>query len=315
MRHLVLYLAAFLLTGTPTVAGSYLVAYIATDDDGDAAVENFTFTVTDAVTVDITTAASAIAGGAAVQLQADTDGTNLTHRWSVSPDEGMFTDDSVEDAIWTAPTPDETTSYTLMLRSEDEQNRFSSDSVVIMVRGSSSEAPIVSLTSRNSNQVFGDTWIQVPATVTNPAGNTISYLWTQTGGVTIFNATVASTYFRMPSSTSVNQNVSITLTVTDTVSLEDGAATLSLRVVPIITPTDSLFNRSFSNLDVTPGLAWGEYSQPIVLTNGGVNLIQSDLFEARGNLAIGDDYVQSQPAYVTYLSMNQNGSMQFSLPT
>ena len=116
----------------------------------------------------------------------------------------------------------------------------------------------------------------------------------------------------MPSPTSATQDVSITLTVTDTVTLEVGSATLNLRVVSQITPSSSLFNRDLSQ---TPGLMWGEFSQPIVSANNSVNLIRSDLFEGRGTQAIGADYVQTTPAYVTYLSMNPNGNMQLFLAT
>ena len=293
----------------------HIISYIVDDDDGDTDVTSFMLTVVPAVTVEITTAASTIENGGTIQLNADTSGTSLTHAWSANPDEGAFSSDSAEDPIWTGPTPLNTTHYVLTLRSEDTQSRFASDSVTITVRGSLSDAPTITLPSRTSNLVFGFSWIRVTPTVTNQTGNSISYQWTQTGGVTIFNASVADTYFRMPAPTSAIQDVSITVTVTDTVTLETGAATLNLRVVPQTTPSSSLFNRSTSNLAATPGLMWGEFSQPIVSANNSVNLIRSDLFEARGTQKIGDDYVQTTPAYVTYLSMNPNGNMQLFLAT
>ena len=303
------------MSGTPSVLGESFIGWRVRDADSDAAISQFTLTVTPAVTVDITTAASTIANGGTIQLNADTNGENLTHGWSVSPDEGTFSSDSVEDPTWTGPMPSDTTSYTLTLRSEDDQGRNASDSVTIMVRGSSVQAPTVSLPSRSSNLVFGFSWIRVTPTATNPAGNSLSYQWTQTGGVTIFNASVADTYFRMPGPTSANQDVTIKVTVTDTVNLETGDATLNLRVVSQVTPTSSLFNRSFSDLSQTTGLMWGEFSQPIVSANSSINLIRSDLFEGRGNEKIGDDYMQTNPAYVTYLSLNPNGNMQLFLAT
>ena len=310
-----LTLSGRVASGTPDAVGTHSITYIVDDADGDTATTSFELTVIPAVTVSITTASATIENGGTIQLNADTNGTSLTHAWSANPDEGSFSSDSAEDPIWTGPTPLTTTSYTLTLRSEDNQSRFASDSVTITVRGSSSDAPTVSLPSRSSNLVFGYSWIRVAPTVTNPAGNSLSHQWTQTGGVTIFNAGVANTYFQMPGPTSAIKDVSIKLTVTDTATLETGDATLHLRVVTQIVPTGSLFNRSNSDLSQTSGLMWGEFSQPIVSANSNVNLIRSDLFEARGTQAIGDDYVQTTPAYVTYLSMNTNGEMRLFLAT
>ena len=147
-------------------------------------------------------------------------------------------------------------------------------------------------------------------TIDNPSGNALSYEWTQTGGITLLNTIIANTFARMPSPTLGTNLVTATITVTDTVTEGTSAATITLQVVPQITPSNSLFNRSTGS---TPGLMWIEFSQPFETSAGIVQVIQSDVFEGRGNSEIVSDYVGTSPAYVTYLAFHTNGTLRLYL--
>ena len=221
-----------ILSGTPSATGTTTITYTVTDANDDTATDSFTISVagTD-VSVTIQTLAQTVEGGVVVDLRATATGTNLMNSWEDNPSSGVFGNATLLVTTWTAPTPADDTPYTLTLTVEDDQGNEGVATVVITVRGSTVTTPLITMDTRTDDRVFGGAWIAVIPTISNPSSNPLTYLWTGTGGATIQNPSSASTFLRMPTATTAEQAVSITLTITDDVTMATAEADLDLRVV------------------------------------------------------------------------------------
>ena len=93
-------------------------------------------------------------------------------------------------------------------------------------------APTVTMPARDDNRVFGETRILLAPTIGNPAGNTLSYAWEQTGGASISNPTSSFSYIVFPRATASTQTVTVTLTVRDPVTNANVTGMLRFQVVP-----------------------------------------------------------------------------------
>ena len=98
-----------------------------------------------APSVAIETLDQTVNGGAVIDLAAtatDEDGEIETLLWTA--DGGTFSDDSIEDPAWTAPTGEDVdTEYTLTLTATDDEGRQTSASITITVRASTNEAVLL----------------------------------------------------------------------------------------------------------------------------------------------------------------------------
>ena len=273
--------------------------------------------------VNITTTAQNVDSGSDLTLAAtatDPQNQTLTYAWTTSPiNQGSFDNSSSLNPTWTAPTVTTDTEITLTLTATDTDNNTNSDSVIITVLKTTSTDIVVSLPTRTDNRVFGNTRIYLSPTVTNPVGNTLSYSWTHTGGVSISDITNSSTFVTFGDPPSTITNTTITLRATDTVTSEYGEDSITFRRVPNITPSNSLFNVDLAS---TSGLAWVDFLSPISYSsdtdntiNGSVVVTYSVSTVTRTDEQIKLEYVQTIPAYVTLIWFLGDGQGRIRLST
>ena len=222
-----------------------------TDIDGATASDSVTITVPGVMitvpgtdpTVSIETEDQDVAGDTDLQLQAtsaDSDGTIATYAWAADPAVGTFSDAAVKDATWTAPaatTDDQVVTLTLTVT--DSDGATASDSVTITVPGVMITVPgtdpTVSIETEDQD-VAGDTDLQLQATSADSDGTIATYAWAADPAVGTFSdAAVKDATWTAPAATTDDQEVTLTLMVTD----NDGAtASASVTItVPGVTIT------------------------------------------------------------------------------
>ena len=187
-------------------------------------------------------------------------------------------------------------------------------------------APSVSLTPPADNRVFGSRsatvphWIRVTPTVSYSGSNTLSYTWTQTGGIGFSDAGTRVTHLRMPAETASEQRVTAKLTVTDTTTNRSDSVTLTLRVVAA--PTNkSLFAAAIAAehqqvAGSTTGVRWLNWTQINRHNDGSFSLVDSRFFRSRAGVQLPTSLIVGEStAYVSLIFLDNDGRMQFQLAT
>ena len=135
-------------------------------------------------TVSIQTEEQDVAGGTVLQLQAtsasaDSDGTIASYEWTATL--GTFSDETVEDATWTAPattTTDQSVTLTLTVTDSDEEMATAMASVMITVPS----GPAVSVQTMDQT-VPGGTVVNLLAESRSADVAGATRLWTATPNV------------------------------------------------------------------------------------------------------------------------------------
>ena len=289
------------------------ISYTATDARGRSASDSVILTLLSAANtpgISIDTSPITIDAGSDIDLMATATGAdNATFQWESSPAAGTFSGGGTnENTTWTAPRPLDQTVYTLTITMTVGGNTFT-DEVRITVRAHTGLA--ADLNARASNLVFGGSRIFLDPTIQNPNGNSLSYQWSATGGAQIQSPSSEETFVALPTPSSSNQNVRISLQITDSVANEDFTAHLDLVVVPVISPTDSIFNVPATGR----GVAWLHTGGISRDTAGGASITRSDFPSFRSDLSVDSEYTQTSPAYVTLLHFNHDNAMLLRLDT
>ena len=239
-------------TAPPATATIQVVTLTLTVTASDAAMVEGSASVTITIpgttpTVSIETEDQDVAGGTVLQLQAtsaDSDGTIATYEWAteaVTP--GTFSDATVEDATWTAPTTTtDDQEVTLTLTVTDNGETSASDSVTITVPGTD---PTVSIQTEDKD-VAGGAPIELAA-MSSTTDDVDSFAWTAAPAVGTFSGVAdvvadvvldVTATWTAPAATPVTQVVTLTLTVTDN---DGNTASASVTItVPGTDPTVSI---------------------------------------------------------------------------
>ena len=235
--------ATWTAPGTTAATQVVTLTLTVTDNDGATASASVTITVPSGPTVSIQTVDQAVFGVTVLQLQAtsrDSDGSTVgSYAWTAVPAVGTFSDAAVEDATWTAPAAMAATqvvTLTLTVTASDDAMVTGSASVTITVPGTD---PTVSIQTEDQT-VDGGTVLQLSATSADSDGTIATYAWTTdpvTTG-TFSNAAAEDTTWTAPATTTDDQVVTLTLTVTD----NDGATAIAsvTITVPGTDPTVSI---------------------------------------------------------------------------
>ena len=188
-----------------------------TDSDGDTVSASVTITVPGGPTVSIETADQTVFGGADLPLLATASEDDVM--WIATA--GTFVDAAVEDPTWTAPAAMEATqvvtlTLTVTARTvidNDVVSSTGSDSVTITIPGTD---PTVSIETA-AQDVAGGTVLQLQATSADSDGTINTYAWMAEPETAVMfsNAAVEDPTWTAPDTTTANQEVTLTLMVTD----------------------------------------------------------------------------------------------------
>ena len=198
-------------TATDTTLGPVVLTLTVTDSHEATASASVSIAIsTTAPVVLITTATQTVAAGATVPLQAtvtDPDsGDAHSYRWT-SNNGGTFADNTLLNAVWTAP--DVSGEVELTLSVTDSRQATGTASVAIVV---SNAIPTVSLTADTSVVVIGAVVNLDGTAQDSDGGDALAFRWTSNGGGRFENANALDTSWRAPNQPGV---VTLTLTATD----------------------------------------------------------------------------------------------------
>ena len=194
----------------------------ATDSYGASSSDSVVITVraNQAPSIDsLTASATTVNGGADVTLTAtasDPENQSLTYLWA-SNGGGTFSDTAVLSPTWTAPatTASEQT-VTLTLTVTDTVSATATDTVVITVRAN--QAPSIDSISGTPTTLNGSNDVTLTATASDPENQSLTYSWASNGGGTFADSSLASTTWTAPATTLNAQDITLTLTVTDSLA-------------------------------------------------------------------------------------------------
>ena len=205
-------------TAPGTTAANQVVTLTLTVTDSDevTASASVTITVPSGPTVSIQTADQTVPGSMVVELEATSrsaDGKGITRAWAAAPAVGTFGNPAVDDTTWTAPAttgPTQVVILTLTVTASDGAK--GTDSVMITVPGTD---PTVSIQTEDQ-MVLGGASIRLQATSADSDGTITTYAWAAAPAVGTFSdAAIEDTTWTAPATTTADQVVTLTLTVTD----------------------------------------------------------------------------------------------------
>ena len=170
----------------------------------------------------ITSLPTTVNGRGAFMLEAtasDPELDRLTYEWTSSGG-GSFANASALNTIWTAPVATNATQdITLTLTVTDATNASASDALQVEVLAN--QAPQASVLPA-SITVNGGGSVSLNGDAMDPEGDRLTYAWASNGGGRFANAAALDTMWTAPAKTNAEQDITLTLTVTD-----NGAGTLS----------------------------------------------------------------------------------------
>ena len=169
--------------------------------------------------VSVTGTPAIVDGGEAVTL----DGTasdpqtseTLSYAWTSSGG-GTFADDEALDTTWTAPAAtlaEQRITLTLTATDDSSSTNSATSTVVVIVRAN--RAPVVEVSPRAAIVSGPAPEVSLKATVTDHENDDLTYAWTSDGGGTFADAAAASTAWTAPAATNADQEITLTVTVTD----------------------------------------------------------------------------------------------------
>ena len=150
----------------------------------------------------------------------DSNEDTLTYLWSTTPAKiGEFGDANMEDTIWTAPAPlAGVQTVTLALTVTDNGTPQEQDTATAIVTVEANQGPLAEA-SASSDTVQGDGMIALVGGGIDPGQGLLIYAWSGNG--TFNNADAKDTTWTAPPATNRELPVTLTLTVTDELELND----------------------------------------------------------------------------------------------
>ena len=150
----------------------------------------------------------------------DSNEDTLTYLWSTTPAKiGEFGDAKKEDTTWTAPAPlAEVQTVTLILTVTDNGTPQEQGTATAIVTVEANQGPLAEA-SASSNTVQGDGMIALTGGGSDPEQGHLTYAWSGDG--TFDNADAKDNTWTAPPATNRERLVTLTLTVTDELGLND----------------------------------------------------------------------------------------------
>ena len=173
-------------------------------------------------TVQASAAAMSVNGGGTIALTAvatDPEGGNLVYAWVVTG--GSVDDPAAAQTDWQAPAAaDINQTFEATVTVTDEGGLQVTDTVQLMVNAN--QPPTVQA-SAAAMSVNGGGTIALTAVGGDPEGLPLTYGWVSNGGGTFDDAAAAMADWTAPDATSQEQAITLTVTVTDNLGLQDTA--------------------------------------------------------------------------------------------
>ena len=150
----------------------------------------------------------------------DSSEDTLTYIWTTTPANiGEFGDANMEDTIWTAPAPlAGVQTVNLALTVTDNGTPQEQDTATAIVTVEANQGPLAEA-SASSGTVLGDGMITLTGGGSDPEQGLLTYAWSGDG--TFNNADAKDTIWTAPPAINREQPVTLTLTVTDELGLND----------------------------------------------------------------------------------------------
>ena len=177
-------------------------------------------------TASISTADQTVLGGTDVSLSATSDGVAFT--WTSSAG-GIFVDGNTLTPTWTAPATtvaEQVIVLSLIVRAAN--GLVNSDNVTITVQAN--QSPTIDSLAASETSVDPREIISLTVTTTDPESQDLTYAWSSNGGGSFRDGengaddsgdTLQNPHWIAPASSNVEQNITLSLTVTDTFGATD----------------------------------------------------------------------------------------------
>jgi hypothetical protein len=185
-----------------------------------------------------------VTSGTAVALSleaTDADGDSLTYEWVQTPASpaGTFSDATLPNPTWTAPTVTSATSFQLGVAVSDGKGGTTRRSVTVLVRPRPPEnrVPVVAAGTPNATptSVTGSVPVQLSLSATDPDGDTLTYTWSQEPATPV--GSFSNLFVSSPSWTSPVVTTPTTFTLKVTITDDRGGSTQAQVEVPVAPPS------------------------------------------------------------------------------
>lgn len=187
---------------------------------------------------------SEVTSGTAVALSleaTDADGDSLTYEWVQTPASpaGAFSDATLPNPTWTAPTVTAATSFQLGVTVSDGKGGTVRRSVTVLVRPRPPEnrVPVVASGTPNATpaSVTGSVPIQISLSATDPDGDALTYSWSQEPATPV--GSFSNVFVSSPSWISPVVTTATTFTLKVTITDDRGGSTQAQVEVPVAPPS------------------------------------------------------------------------------
>lgn len=185
-----------------------------------------------------------VTSGTAVALSleaTDADGDSLTYEWVQTPASpaGTFSDATLPNPTWTAPTVTAATSFQLGVSVSDGKGGTSRRSVTVLVRPRPPEnrVPVVASGTPNATpaSVTGSVPVQLALSATDPDGDALTYSWSQEPATPV--GSFSNLFVSSPSWISPVVTTATVFTLKVTISDDRGGSTQAQVEVPVAPPS------------------------------------------------------------------------------
>ena len=221
-----------------------------TDSDDDTASDSVTITVPSGPTVRIHTRDQTVDGESDVRLRATAgiaDGKGIDRQWTAVPAGdaedagGTFGDETAANTTWTAPPTmvvTQVVTLTLTVTASDDERVPKAKAIASVTITIPGTGPTVEIGTEDQ-EVLGRTVLQLEATSADPDGTIDTYLWTadaEDEGMPgeFSDAAVEDPTWTAPATTTANQEVTLTLMVTEGVDSAIASVTITVLGGPTV---------------------------------------------------------------------------------